>query len=63
MIQNFRHKGLKLLHEKGDQSKVPPEQVRRIRLVLMHLQRAQGPDDMDVQGLHTHALTGNLSGF
>lgn len=30
MIKSFDHKGLKLLYEKGDESKVKPEHVRKI---------------------------------
>ena len=63
MIQNFRHKGLKMLLEKGDRRKVPAEHAAKIQRVLTRLNRSGGPEEMNVAGFRTHALTGNLAGF
>ena len=37
MIVSFRHKGLKLFYEKGDASKLQPQHVSKIRLILTRL--------------------------
>jgi len=34
MIQNFRHKGLRLLWEQDDGSKLPPDLINRIERML-----------------------------
>jgi addiction module HigA family antidote len=41
MIKNFKHKGLKRLHEHGDGSKVRADQLERIRDVLSHLENTK----------------------
>lgn len=63
MIKNFKHKGLKRLHEHGDGSKVRADQLERIRDVLSHLENAKDPRDLDLPGYHLHALKGDLKGY
>jgi proteic killer suppression protein len=48
MIRNFRHKGLQRLFEHDDGSKLPPDMVARIRLILSVLDAAQEIEGMDI---------------
>jgi len=63
MIRSFRHRGLRLLHERGDASRVHAAHRTRIARILSYLNVARMPRDMDFPGLRLHPLTGNLSGF
>ena len=40
MIESIKHKGLKLFFEHGDASKLPPEMLSRIRVILAALDAA-----------------------
>jgi proteic killer suppression protein len=63
MIRSFRHRGLKLLHQRGDASRIHASHRTRIARILSYLNMARVPRDMDFPGLGLHPLTGNLSGF
>ncbi len=63
MIRSFRHRGLKLLHERGDESRVHAAHRNKIARILGYLNSARMPRDMDFPGLRLHPLTGNLSDF
>lgn len=63
MIRSFRHKGLRLLYEKGDRRKVLPQYVDKVQRILARLDQALEPDDMDLPGYRLHPLKGNLAGF
>lgn len=63
MIVNFRHRGLKRLFEKGDRSKLPPEQVERIQTILARLNIAEVIEEMNIFSFRLHPLTGNFKGF
>jgi toxin HigB-1 len=63
MIRGFRHKGLKLLYDKGDRRKVLPAHADKIERVLARLDQATGPGDMDLPGYRLHPLKGGLAGF
>ena len=63
MIESFRHKGLKRLFEADDRSKLAPEMVPRIRLLLSTLHAAQSIEGMDVPNFRLHPLKGKLKGF
>jgi len=62
MIISFQHKGLKLLHEKDDPSKLPPSQIAKIRLMLSRLEAATRPEIMREPGYKFHELTGDRKG-
>jgi proteic killer suppression protein len=64
MIESIAHKGLRLLWEKNDPSKLPPEQVDKIRRILSSLNTAKilQPIRM-VPGFKLHPLSGDLKGF
>lgn len=62
MIKSIKHKGLKLLVEKGDGSKLPASQVRKIKLILEILNAVRGVDQINIPGGRLHPLTGNRKG-
>jgi proteic killer suppression protein len=63
MIVSFQHKGLKLFYEKGNSSKLQPQHVGKIRLILTRLDAARVVEDMNVPGYGLHQLTGELKAF
>jgi proteic killer suppression protein len=63
MVRSFRHRGLKLLHERGDASRIHAAHCNRVARILGYLNVAQMPRDMDFPGLRLHPLTGSLSGY
>jgi proteic killer suppression protein len=63
MIGSFRHRGLRRLYDDDDASRIAPEHVARIRLILAALDAAQKPEDMNIHTFRLHALRGDLKGF
>ena len=63
MITSIRHKGLRLFYEKGDASKLPAAQLRKITSILTFLEIATSPQDMAQPGFGMHGLTGDLLDF
>ncbi len=63
MIRSFRHKGLKLLYDRGDRRRVSAEQADKIERILARLDQAGDPSGMDLPGYRLHALKGDLAGF
>jgi toxin HigB-1 len=63
MIRGFRHRGLRLLHERGDSSRIHAAHRNKIARILGYLNIGRMPRDMDFPGLRLHPLTGNLSGL
>ncbi len=63
MIKSVKHKGLKLLFEKGDVSKLPAAQINRIEDILSALNVATAKEDMNAPGSGFHELKGDLKGF
>ena len=62
MIKTFKHRGLKRLFERGDQSKVSAKYLARIEDVLARLDIADIPNFLDLPGYELHRLKGNLKG-
>ena len=63
MILSFRHKGLKLLYQKGDRRKVQPEHADKIERILARLEEASAAGNIDLPGFRLHPLKGDLAGF
>jgi len=63
MIASFRHKGLKLLFEKGDRRRVLPDHVDKTRRILARLEEASEVGNMDLPGFRLHPLKGDLAGY
>ena len=62
MIEGFGHKGLKRLYENDDGSKLPPEMLPRIRVILSTLDAATTIEGMDQPTFRLHPLKGDLKG-
>ena len=63
MVVGFRHKGLRLLFEKGDRRRVSAGQADKIERILARLEEATEPGSMDLPGFRLHPLRGDLSGY
>ena len=63
MIRRFRHKGLKLLFERGDRRKVQSDHADKIERILARLEEASEVGNMDLPGFRLHRLKGDLAGF
>ncbi len=63
MIASIRHKGLKLLFERDDPSKLNAEHVNRLRLILSALDAAGVIEDMDQPVFRLHPLKGDLETY
>jgi proteic killer suppression protein len=62
MIVRFRHKGLKLLYEKGDRRRISAEYADKVERILARLDEATKPSHMDLPGFRLHPLKGDLAG-
>lgn len=63
MIENFRHKGLKRLFEDGEAKGIRADLLEKVENILAVLNRAAGPNDMDLPGFRLHPLKGDKKGF
>ena len=62
MIGSFKHKGLKRLYEKGDESKIGADLLPRVNRILALLDVATDADAMDLPAFNLHSLRGNMRG-
>jgi proteic killer suppression protein len=62
MIQSFRSRALKRLWERNDASKLPPDRLQRITMLLDRLDTAANPEDMNLPGFGFHKLSGTSKG-
>ncbi len=62
MVRSLRHKALKRLYHKGQGRGLPPEFVRRLRLILADLDAARQPKDLELPGYRLHPLRGDMKG-
>ena len=62
MIRSFRNKALRRFAESGDGSKLSVQNPDRIRRILLALDAAKVPDQMNIPGLRFHALKGRAKG-
>lgn len=63
MIESFRHKGLKRFYQQDDRSKLPPDMVERIAVILAALDAAATIGAMNRPSFRLHRLKGDLRGF
>ena len=63
MIESIQHKGLRLLFEDDNPSKLPPHLVERIREILSLLDVADTIEQLNLSGYRLHKLTGDLREF
>jgi proteic killer suppression protein len=62
VIQTFAHKGLERFFTTGNKSGIQAKHAERLRLILGRLHASTSPKDMDLPGLHLHALSGRRKG-
>jgi proteic killer suppression protein len=62
MIKSFRHKGLRLLFEDDNGSKLPQEMPAQIRLSLSTLHASEAIEGVNVPTFRLHSLKGDLKG-
>jgi toxin HigB-1 len=62
MIEGFRHKGLRLLFEADDRSKVSAEHANRLRLILAALDAATDVEDLNQPTFDLHQYKGDRKG-
>jgi proteic killer suppression protein len=63
VIRSFRHRGLERLFEDGDKSRIGAAILPKIERVLLVLDAADSPEDLDLPGFRLHPLKGKLKGF
>lgn len=62
MIRSFKSKALKRFAATGNRSKLPVQKLDRIRRILMLLDAARLPQQMDITGFRFHAFKGESKG-
>ena len=63
MIGSFKHRGLKRLYERGDQSGIRPDLADTIVEILTVLNAATSPQALNLPGYRLHPLKGDLQGL
>ena len=63
MIRTIRHRGLKRLYEKGDESRLKQDQLPRIKRILSVLDASTKPADLDLPGWRLHRLRGDFRDY
>jgi proteic killer suppression protein len=62
MIGSFRSRTLKRFAATGDASKLSVQKADRVRRILLRLEAATAPQEMDAPGLRFHVLKGRAKG-
>jgi toxin HigB-1 len=62
VIRSFRSKALSAFAAKGNASKLPVQNVERVRRILARLNAVRTPEDMNVPGFFFHGLIGDHKG-
>jgi proteic killer suppression protein len=63
VIRSIRHKGLKRLYEDDDPRGVIGEHAAKLRDILVRLDAAATPADLDLPGFRLHPLKGEFKGL
>ena len=62
MIRSFRHKALRDFYQTGTARKLSVPNADRVRRILLAIDDADRPDDLDLPGFRFHALAGDQRG-
>ena len=62
MIKHFRHKGLERFFATGSKAGIQPQHAGKLRRLLLALDEAVGPEEMNIPGWRLHRLSGDLAG-
>jgi proteic killer suppression protein len=60
MIVSWKHKGLRTFYETGSTRGINANHAKRLRRVLLMLDKAEHPDALDLPGWRFHRLKGDL---
>ena len=60
MIVSWKHKGLRAFYETGSTRGINANHAKRLRRVLLILDKAEHPDALDLPGWRFHRLKGDL---
>ena len=60
MIVSWKHKGLRVFYETGSTSGINANHAKRLRRVLLILDKAERPDALNLPGWRFHRLNGDL---
>jgi len=63
MIVSFRHKGLETLFRTGSTKGVQAAHAPKLLRILLVLDAAETPHELDLPGYKLHSLKGNRKGF
>jgi proteic killer suppression protein len=61
MIRSFKHKGLRDFFQTGSARGLNVQNSDRIRRILLALEAASCPEDLNLPGFRFHALSGKLA--
>ncbi len=62
LISTFRSRALKRYWQNDDVSKLPPDRIGRIAMILDRLDAATAPEDLNLPGFSFHKLAGPSKG-
>ena len=63
MIKSFVHKGLEKFYQTGSKAGIQAKHSGKLRRILIRLEVAAGPDDMDIPSFVLHPLKGEKLGL
>ncbi len=63
MIQAFKHKGLERFFKTENKAGIQPIHAKRLKLILLRLNHAREPRDINLPGLKLHQLKGDRAGY
>ena len=63
MIASFRHKGLQAFFETGSTKGIQAKHTQKLTRILLALDTAVAPAELDLPGYRLHALKGKRKGF
>ena len=58
----IKHTHLRRLYERGETRGLPPQYAERLREMLLHLEAANSPHELDLPGWRLHPLKGGRAG-
>ena len=63
MVRSFKHRGLRRLYERGDRSRINPNYVGKVELILADLDASETLEHMRRPGYRLHELKGEMKGL
>ncbi len=63
MIRHFRHRGLRRLYENDDRRELLSQHADKIARMLVRLDEATRPQQLNLPGFRLHPLKGELAGY